>query len=80
MPNPFEALIEMQRQTFASMQSMSRMWLTGWMRVFEQQSQMLDQAARRTEDKGPPQHHIAKGADLQDHYGKRARDVNVERI
>lgn len=53
MPNPFEALIEMQRQTFASMQSMSRMWLTGWMRVFEQQSQMLDQAARRTEDKGP---------------------------
>ena len=41
---------------------------------------MLEHVTRRTEDKGPGKPFIAKGPDLQDHYGKRTRDVDVERI
>ena len=49
-------------------------------RMFEQQRRILEQVMRRTEDRGARKPYIAKGPDLQDHYGKRSRDVDVERI
>lgn len=80
MASPFETLIEMQRQAFTGAQSFSRLWVSSWLRVVDQQRQMLDHMTRRTEDLGSGRPRAPKGADLQDHYGKRSRDVDVERI
>ncbi len=80
MASPFETLIEMQRQAFAGAQSFSRLWVSCWLRVIDQQRQIFTHAIRRVEDMGSAKPQAPKGADLQDHYGKRSHDVNVERI
>ncbi|HEY1721905.1 MAG TPA: hypothetical protein VGG27_11720 [Magnetospirillaceae bacterium] len=55
------------------------LWIDGllaWQRVYEAQIEMLSRQAELVRSRN----WIAKGADWADHYGKRARDVNVERV
>lgn len=55
------------------------LWIEGlqlWQRVMEAQIDLLNHQAEfmRTHN------YIARGADWMDHYGRRSRDVNVERV
>lgn len=89
MFNPTTYAIQWQRIAIANVCLVMRMTGSGYMRCLEQQRQVLKHFTplRRNEDPPatpratkascyPPCH----GADLADHYGNRAHDVNVECI
>lgn len=79
-PEPVRSHIQMTLGLPASaMAGFAALWIDGlqlWQRVVEAQIDILSHQAEfmRTHN------HIARGADWMDHYGKRARDVNVERV
>lgn len=63
----------------SAMAGFAASWIDGlqlWQRMVEVRIDILSHQAAfmRTNN------HIARGADWMDHYGKRIRDVNVERV
>jgi hypothetical protein len=63
----------------AALAGWASLWLDGmhmWQRLYEIQIEMLSRHAALMRS----QNWIARGPDWMDHYGRRARDVNVERV
>lgn len=55
------------------------LWIDGlllWQRVIEAQIDLLHHQAEFMRK----HNHVARGADWMDHYGKRSRDVNIDRV
>lgn len=63
----------------AALTGWASLWVDGllvWQRLCEAQMDLLTAQASFMRSRN----WIAKGADWMDHYGKRARDVDIERV
>ena len=81
MFNPVLFMLKAQETAVMAWWSGAHLMTTCWMRVAENQMQLWSQMThRRAIDLGTVGRTIPTGPDLKDHYGRRARDVDVEHI
>ena len=81
MNDPFEFYFKFQKMWLASSMQMAQMMTASMVRLFEHQAQLWGHyGQRRAEDEGKKKPKAPLGPDLQDRYGRRARDVDVEKI
>ena len=79
MYNPMLHTWNLQQSMFRNMYCLSQMMAESWLKLLDQNAQSLHGIfGRRGEDKHVPPRILPHGADLMDHYGKRAGDVDVE--
>ncbi len=80
MFNPLIYALRLQKSAFEGMAAMNRTFMDGYFKlVRHQQDAMLKHMGpRRAEDKHRRPEVIPDGPDLQDHYGRRSHDIDVE--
>jgi hypothetical protein len=81
MYNPWTPYFRFQQSFLESAAGMARLMTESYLRLLRQQQEAffrsLDQ--RRAEDLHIRPRALAKGPELADHYGRRARDIDVEK-
>lgn len=81
MINPVLMTLKAQAAAWQCSCSMVEIATRGYMQLMDQQMRLIhEHNQRRTEDFWNQPWFRPDGADLQDHYGKRHLDVDVERI
>lgn len=82
MPNPNRSSFSVQVATLQSLLMVSRRVTESYLRLVSKQQRTLAETSnkRRADDGGRRILCWPGGADLQDHYGRRSRDIDVERL
>lgn len=81
MFNPWTYYLRLQQSTMDGMAGMSRVMMDGYLHWLRQQQAILNRHLdhRRAEDAHVRPKVVPEGPDLQDHYGRRSHDIDVER-
>ncbi len=82
MPTPDRSSFSVQAATLQSLLIASRRVTESYLRLVSKQQRTLGKAStkRRADDGGRRTLCWFSGADLQDHYGRRSHDIDVERL
>ncbi|MFQ5763485.1 MAG: hypothetical protein ACE5GT_01010 [Rhodospirillales bacterium] len=82
MPDPGKVSLNVQLTAFQSALLASQRVTASYLRLLDKQQKTLsaESGRRRADDGGDKACQGPCGADLQDHYGRRSHDVNVERL
>lgn len=79
MYNPMMHALHLQQGALRNLYCLSQMYAEGWFQIMGQSAETFQSAlGRRGEDLHVPPKVLPSGADLLDHYGHRASDVDVE--
>lgn len=81
MTNPWTNYFRFQQSLMEGMAGMTRMMMESYMRLLRQQQEAFFRSLdhRRAEDAKAKPRVVPAGAELADHYGRRARDIDVEK-
>lgn len=81
MLNPFDFSLKFQEAALRGSRSATRIMTAGLVKLLEQQEHLLHpRVHRRAEDAHTRPLVMPGGPDLQDHYGRRCHDVDVEHL
>ena len=82
MPIPDRSSFSVQAATLRSLLIASQRVTESYLRLFSKQQKSLAKPSykRRGDDGGRGILCWSSGADLQDHYGRRSHDIDVERL
>lgn len=80
MFNPWVYFLRFQQSAFEGMANMTQVVMDGYVKVIRQQQDAMARHLdhRRAEDNHTRPKVIPSGPDLQDHYGRRSHDIDVE--
>lgn len=81
MQNPWASYLKFNQSLFEGASGMARLMMESYLRLLRQQQEILMKTFdyRRAEDEHTKPRVLPSGPDLKDHYGRRSRDIDVEK-
>ncbi|MEO5336670.1 MAG: hypothetical protein H7841_07235 [Magnetospirillum sp. WYHS-4] len=81
MYNPWSSYVRFHQSILEGMGGMAKIMMESYLRLARQQQEVLMKTFdhRRAEDGKAKPSVVPSGPDLTDHYGRRSRDIDVEK-